>query len=75
MRLSANQEKQPWQDQDPKSPNQAASNQAATTVGIMQLYSTSPAAIAAAAQAANSSFTSQLAAVAQLMNALRHWRG
>ncbi|KVD00354.1 RebB family R body protein [Burkholderia ubonensis] len=55
--------------------NQAASNQAATTVGIMQLYSTSPAAIAAAAQATNSSFTSQLAAVAQLMNALRHWRG
>ncbi|RQR61250.1 thioredoxin reductase [Burkholderia sp. Bp9002] len=55
--------------------NQAASNMAATTVGIMQLYAGSPVAVAAAAQAANNNFTSQLAAVAQLMNALRHLRG
>jgi len=53
--------------------NQAASNLAATTVGIMQLYAGSPAA-AAAARSSNDSFVSQLAAVAQLMNAIGHWR-
>ena len=55
--------------------NQAASNMAATTVGIMQLYAGSPVAVAAAAQSANNNFASQLAGVAQLMNAIRHLRG
>jgi len=55
--------------------NQAASNLAATTVGIMQLYAGSPVAQASAARSANDSFVSQLAAVAQLMNALGHGRG
>ncbi|KWZ33246.1 thioredoxin reductase [Burkholderia anthina] len=56
--------------------NQAMSNLAATTVGVMQLYAGSPAAAAAgAARSANDSFVSQLAAVAQLMNALGHGRG
>ncbi|GAU06985.1 RebB family R body protein [Burkholderia stabilis] len=54
--------------------NQAMSNLAATTVGIMQLYAGSPAA-AGAARSANDNFASQLSAVAQLMNAIGHWRG
>ncbi|AXF25212.1 thioredoxin reductase [Burkholderia pyrrocinia] len=55
--------------------NQAMSNLAATTVGIMQLYAGSPVASASAARSANDNFASQLAAVAQLMNAIGHWRG
>jgi len=54
--------------------NQAASNLAATTVGIMQLYAGSPVAAAAAARSSTDSFVSQLAAVAQLMNTIGHWR-
>ncbi|WP_186091386.1 RebB family R body protein [Burkholderia gladioli] len=55
--------------------NQAASNMAATTVGIMQLYANSPVAAANAARAADNNFVSQLSAIAQLMNAIGHWRG
>ena len=41
----------------------------------MQLYAGSPVAQASAARSSNDSFVSQLAAVAQLMNAIGHWRG
>ncbi|GAB2880855.1 RebB family R body protein [Paraburkholderia jirisanensis] len=57
--------------------NQAAANQASTTVGILQLYASTPSAVAAAAaaQAANNNFASQLGAIAQIMNAIGNWRG
>lgn len=55
--------------------NQAAANQAATTAGIVQLYSGTPVAVAAAVRAANNSFTSQIAAIAQLIHAVHPHRG
>ncbi|WP_310642070.1 hypothetical protein [Burkholderia cenocepacia] len=41
----------------------------------MQFYAGSPVALASAARSANDNFVSQLAAVAQLMNAIGHGRG
>ncbi|WP_246792232.1 RebB family R body protein [Burkholderia perseverans] len=55
--------------------NQAMSNLAATTVGVMQLYAGSPVGAAGAARASSDNVSSQLAAVAQLMSAISHWRG
>jgi hypothetical protein len=55
--------------------NQAASNLAATTVGILQLYAGSPVGIAAAARAASQNQTAQLTAAVQLLGAFGARRG